>query len=510
MSPATATSTGAGEPRSALPRPRLERLPPRVTVLVLVAGVLADFGIRAGVAALASAAAVLAAVAAVRHAVRTGDSDASADVDASGEHVPPAAAASARAAALPWAIAAVAAGVLLPLRASPWLTGIDALAVAVSLVGLALAEAGFDFRMSTTALVEAIGRGLQSVFAPAIAIRSVLPTRRGAAHRLAPVARGLALAAVPVMVLGALLASADAIFARAVRVDIDPGPAVGHVVFSMILCVALIGVIAIASSGPVPAGKEWRPVGHVEATVVLASVGALFALFAGVQLYGALGRADAILDEEGLTYAEYARSGYFQLLWVAALTAIGLAGVRIVVDERPSGHWSAVRTLGAVVSLLTLVVIAAAVVRLDLYTDEFGQTMTRWYSRAFAGVLGAGFLLVAIGHGPRLQRHLPPALAALIAGAVLAVNLLNPEARVAEHNLARADAATELDADYLLGLSADAWPVLLAHANQVEANLGPRRALPDDAFASACRAADEPGGYGLLGANLARVRLSCD
>ena len=39
---------------------------------------------------------------------------------------------------------------------------------------------------------------------------------------------------------------------------------------------------------------------------------------------------------------------------------------------------------GVVASGLTLVVVHAAIVRLGLYEDAFGQTRLRWYSTAFA------------------------------------------------------------------------------------------------------------------------------
>ena len=34
-----------------------------------------------------------------------------------------------------------------------------------------------------------------------------------------------------------------------------------------------------------------------------------------------------MLETEGLTYAEYARQGFWQLLWVSALTLLVLSGV---------------------------------------------------------------------------------------------------------------------------------------------------------------------------------------
>lgn len=145
-----------------------------------------------------------------------------------------------------------------------------------------------------------------------------------------------------------------------------------------------------------------------------------------------------------------------------------------------------------------------AILRLWLYTDEFGQTMLRWYCTAFAWMLGAAFVALAAGHAPSLERFLPRALLVLVAGTLFAVNAMNPEARVAEHNLSRSDAVEQLDADYLARLSADAWPTLLRNEPLMTSALSEFTSLRDQ-----CLARDVSNGYGLAGFNLAKQRLDC-
>ena len=168
------------------------------------------------------------------------------------------------------------------------------------------------------------------------------------------------------------------------------------------------------------------------------------------------------------------------------------------------------RIAAAVVALLTCVIVASAIVRLALYTDEFGQTTLRWYSGAFAWMLGAGFVLAAIAALRDSTRWLPISLISLTAATLLVVNLVNPEARIAEHNLDRMSSDQELDADYLLRLSADAWPVLLERRDTVlEALESDRPGSPQDRFERACLDADEANGYGPLGFNVSIARLDC-
>ena len=51
---------------------------------------------------------------------------------------------------------------------------------------------------------------------------------------------------------------------------------------------------------------------------------ALFVAFVAVQATVLFGGHAHVLETEGLTYAEYARQGFWQLLWVSALTLLVL------------------------------------------------------------------------------------------------------------------------------------------------------------------------------------------
>jgi hypothetical protein len=217
--------------------------------------------------------------------------------------------------------------------------------------------------------------------------------------------------------------------------------------------------------------------GAIETLVVLGSVAAVFALFAATQLASALGQTDTILADQGISHADYARSGYFQLLWVAALTAMLLATLRLL--ARPGTERQALlqRAASALVALLTCGIVASAIVRLGLYTDAFGQTTLRWYSGAFAWMLGIGFAMAAVAGLRATARWLPISLISLTAATLLVVNVVNPEARIAEQNLMRVDAD--------------------------------RIGTAEEQFVSACTEADESNGYGPFGFNVSLARLDC-
>ena len=122
--------------------------------------------------------------------------------------------------------------------------------------------------------------------------------------------------------------------------------------------------------------------------IALGALVGLFAAFVALQFATLFGGTEHVLDTTGLTYAEYARSGFAQLLAVAALTFAVLAAAR---------RWARPhRLLLAALCVLTLVVLASALKRLGLYEETYGFTRLRLAAHAALLYLGALFCLVLV------------------------------------------------------------------------------------------------------------------
>ena len=96
-----------------------------------------------------------------------------------------------------------------------------------------------------------------------------------------------------------------------------------------------------------------------------------------------------------VSYADYARKGFFQLLAVAAMTLVLLLVARAMAtppDNRRLDTAVLVPALAACV--LTLLIVLVAIRRLNLYGAAYGQTMLRLYSTLFAAWVGAVFVIV--------------------------------------------------------------------------------------------------------------------
>jgi hypothetical protein len=183
-----------------------------------------------------------------------------------------------------------------------------------------------------------------------------------------------------------------------------------------------------------------------------------FTLFQFKYLFGGEG---AIVSSPGLTVAQFARRGFFELTFVAALCLpLLLAGDWLISRDRRVVL--SFRLLAGFQLLLLFVMMASAVERMLLYQRHFGLTELRVYTTAFMAWLGIVFVwfwwTVLRGRRERF------AFGALVSGlAVIAgLSLLNPDDLIARVNISRAQEGGTLDTAYLVTLSDDAVPALVA------------------------------------------------
>jgi two-component system sensor histidine kinase BaeS len=366
--------------------------------------------------------------------------------------------------------------VWLTFRTSPWLVPLDVAAVALLVVLATVLE-----RAPAVRMVGFVDIGWSCLAALATACASPLhvatlaatnaPARSVEARRRArTAARGMLVAAPVVLAVTLLLASADGVFRSFFHLPVSGHDLATHVALGLAgTCLAIVPLVRVrAAVSPAP---ELSPrLAASDLGMVLGALVAVYALFA-VSQATALARGDAYIQRAtGLTYAEYARHGYFQLLAVASITALVLLAVRANVSDHTGAADRIVRVLATAAALLTMVIVASALRRLSLYDAALGFTMLRLACSVFAGWMAVVFLLLAAGfvRGRRASGgHLPIVLFLTAFATLLLWNAMNPEAYVARHNIARAANGATLDVAYLAELSDDATPTISAGINRL-------------------------------------------
>ena len=293
--------------------------------------------------------------------------------------------------------------------------------------------------------------------------RGVSALLGGRRRQMAAAARSVAVTIVLLGVFGALLAGADGVLAAYLGgIDLDLGPA-------RLVVAVLVAVLAAAVAHLALAPPAWgsigapaaRPARLAEWLLPVGSLAALVLGFIGLQVSALLGGHRHVLSSAGLTYAEYARQGFGQLMAVTVLTlvVVGVAARRAPRGTRTERMATSV-ALGAL-CVGTLGVVASALRRMDLYVEAFGLTRLRVFVVAAEVALGVVLMLLLVAGVRWRGGWLPRAVVGVAALTLLGLAAVNPDALVLRHNADGALAGTlaePLDVDYLRGLSADAVP----------------------------------------------------
>lgn len=365
-----------------------------------------------------------------------------------------------RAWSLVWAVGGLALLTIPVLRDADWPSF---LAVVTALAAGSLALHGG--RSWPAVLLGPIGVFNSLVTGPLWGWHGVRARSNDARGRVVPVLRALAVTAVLLLVFGALFAGADAAFADLLGDLMPKASFTGGTWHVVTLALGIVGALAVAHTAAAPIRwdrarvPEGRARGRVEWALPLVVLVLLFAVFNAVQLTVLFGGYDAVLRETGLSYAEYARQGFWQLLLATLLTLVVIV---LALRWAPRGgvrDRTLVRGVLGTLCVLALVVVASAVRRMDMYVEAYGLTRLRISVTAVEWWLGLVIVFI-MAAGVWGARWLPRAVAASAVAGVLAFGLASPDALVAERNVQRYEETGKFDLDYADGLSADAVPAL--------------------------------------------------
>ena len=317
-----------------------------------------------------------------------------------------------------------------------------------------------------------------------------LPTAaawRDRSRGLASVGRGLLIGVPLAVVAGVLFASADATFASLVEdlvnVDLTLGDVPGRVLVALAIGWAAAGALsvvvaapAVRAVGPARVGTPPR-LGATEAFTALLVLDLVFAVFVVLQAAYLFGGLDT-LAATGLTYAEYARRGFFELVAVAVLAGSTVLALETLVARRPRRYVAA----AVVLAVLTGVVLSSAAYRLQLYQQAYGWTELRFYVLTAICFLAAGLVLAIVALLSDRSRRLPHRLIALGLVVAFAVNVIGPVRFVTQANLDRAidpslvppDGRIGLDVEYVADLDWDAVVPLVRALPDLPSDVGAR------------------------------------
>jgi hypothetical protein len=274
-----------------------------------------------------------------------------------------------------------------------------------------------------------------------------------------------------------LFSAADAVFHHGIEnLLMNSHELVMHTIFSLIFFVMITMIIR-----PITLGEEFKPVhtmppdtwvpGDIELSVVMGSISLLFLTFILIQFRYLFGGHELVQTLSGLTYATYARKGFFALLAVVILVHLILMCGAWLVESANRRTKIIFRRLSLGLVLLCAFIFASAFFRMSLYIKTYGLTQLRFYATAIMIWLALAFFLSTMkclfpGWSFFTGAYLYSAV-----GMLLLINSVNPDGLIARINLSRYAHQDKLDRAYLDELSTDAVPVIMRFQEQLTAEM---------------------------------------
>ncbi|MFF2092348.1 DUF4153 domain-containing protein [Paenibacillus sp. NPDC058174] len=326
-------------------------------------------------------------------------------------------------------------------------------------------------------------------------LRSTTATKIDSRHKktTGSVLIGLAIAGPLLIIVTTLLGSADGVFQGIVNAIPDSfgsfsiGEAIGRLMWLVILSLLLFGFVwgfvsprvshraRLAANwkeaelqGAVPlhaakAGSASVKADPLIIATVLVAINAVYILFVVIQFSYLFGMLNGHLPE-GMTYAEYARGGFFELVIVTSINFAIMLGTLVFSDRSRVVLAKVNNVLLYVLVSCSGVMLVSAYKRLVLYEQAYGYTYIRFLVHAFmiylAVLLIIAGLRIAISRIPLARFYIVISIAAYVL-----INYIGMDRMIAERNIERINKITTItDISYLDELSADVVPLLLQYA----------------------------------------------
>lgn len=196
-----------------------------------------------------------------------------------------------------------------------------------------------------------------------------------------------------------------------------------------------------------------------EMATALTLLNLLFGAFVCVQIKYLFGGAHLVQITSGLTFAEYARRGFFELCTVSVLMLPLLLSADAVCPRASKKAKIVFNTLVSSTVLLLLTIVASAIERMQLYSREYGMSELRFFTTAFMLYLATIFLAYLASVIRAQRRIFVPATYALGLISISALHMVNPEYIISKSNMSRP--ADKIDVGYVLSLSCDGLPPIV-------------------------------------------------
>ena len=295
---------------------------------------------------------------------------------------------------------------------------------------------------------------------------------------------GLCIAALPTFIVATLLCSADAGFTNLLNKAADffshgifdeilwfiAGTPVAMYVFGMLYSNGISKHQSVLTRYQHETFR--RAVSVIPQAIAYAAVTplcVLYVVFLSVQANYYFGGFLSNLPD-GLTYAEYARSGFFELCAVAVINMVVIILLAVFTKKKADGKATLpLKVYSIVLSCFTLLLIAVAASKMFTYIDAYVLSRLRIFTSWFMVLLSFAFIFIIVKQIYTKFNYFG-ALAAVFAVLFGALCFCDVDARIAEYNVNAyiTDSKKTIDTNQLSSLSDSAVPYIVKLTQPVE------------------------------------------
>ena len=271
---------------------------------------------------------------------------------------------------------------------------------------------------------------------------------------------GLIIAVPLLMVVMGLLTKADIvfnnifvkIFKQLKLIDADVFGVIFLTIFAFFAAYSfLCSVISKDLSEEIKEKRTVEPIVAITFTSVLTAV---YLIFCAVQIFYLF--IGGLQLPEGYSYAEYARSGFFQLLFVCLLNL-----VMVLICLHYFQEHKVLKVILTIICGCTFIMIISSAYRMFLYVSVYKLTFTRvlvLWSLLVLTILLIGVVIHIFKNDFSLFRF----CMIVVSVSYMGLPVSHQDYWIAKYNVAAAmDNITEADMNYLYQLSADAAPIII-------------------------------------------------
>lgn len=280
-------------------------------------------------------------------------------------------------------------------------------------------------------------------------------------HRILYVLIGAAIALPLLVIITVLLCRADLVFAAVIKklfADINFFTISAIVLlFFFALFSAYCGIKYLCKRNISDENYKSPEFPAAIAITISAVISVVYVFFCVIQIVYLFGRSAGL--PSGYTYAQYAREGFFQLLFVCIFN--------VILVLLGNGLFKKNKLLNVFLILITMctyIMVASSAYRMELYVGEYGLTTTRFCVFWALGVI-ALFMLGVILSICSSRFGLFKYGIVVIGVFYVALAFAKPDYWVARYNTTQ---MKETDYEYLVALSTDASPALAADADFID------------------------------------------